>query len=214
MTSRLRRYTGPLPRDDRFSIDHQRPPIKATHLLRVATREESYRKPGVGAGREERGCSLHHRSPDQGKPGCATSSKSPRVGGDRPCVECRCYLCCDGIWVEGGKAMAIAEDDANGVILVTIQGGQTLDLAIALLGPMKNASAWASTHPQASWWANRPNHRPGLLPTISCSGDARRGATIDVEVAGGRPKDRTPFSLHVVGETGELCRVSLHGAIS
>ena len=103
------------------------------------------------------------------------------------------------------KAMAFAEDGANGVTLVTIQGGHTLDLAIALLGAMENASALASTQfPNITVGDPAEPRTRTIADHVLVQALLEKGARLNVEVAGGRPKDRTPFSFHVIGETGEL----------
>ncbi len=103
------------------------------------------------------------------------------------------------------KAMAFAEDDANGVTLVTIQGGHTLDLAIALLGPIQNASALASTQfPNILVGDSAEPLKRTIADHLLVQALLKEGSRLNIEVAGGRPKDRTPFSFHVVGETGEL----------
>ena len=70
---------------------------------------------------------------------------------------------------------------------------------------MKNVSALASTQ-FPSILVGEPAE-PGTRTTadhLLVQALLAEGPRLDVEVAGGRPKDRTPFSFHVVGETGEL----------
>ena len=104
-------------------------------------------------------------------------------------------------------AMAFGEVPENGVTLATIQGGHTLDTAIAVLGEFAGASALATTQfPQveverdggpARQARTTPDH---LLVQVRLAG----GAPLSVEVAGGRPPEETPFRFTVTGETHEL----------
>ena len=103
------------------------------------------------------------------------------------------------------KAMAFAEDGSNGVTLVNIQGGHTLDLAIALLGQIESASGLASTQFPKVVVADQPQPQPRTIADhLLVQALYKSGSCLSVEVAGGRPKGHTPFCFHVVGETGEL----------
>ena len=102
-------------------------------------------------------------------------------------------------------AMAFAEDAENGVTLVTIQGGHTIDFAIALLGPLADLTALTTTQfpdiqvgePPAQQVRSIPDH---LLVQARGSG----GLALSIEVAGGRPPEAVPFRMEVVGENGDL----------
>jgi predicted dehydrogenase len=84
-------------------------------------------------------------------------------------------------------AMAFSEDAENGATLVTIQGGHTLDFAIALLGPWADLTALTTTQypkvqvgdPPTSKTRSTPDH---LLVQARGRGDL----AVSVEVAGGR----------------------------
>ena len=101
--------------------------------------------------------------------------------------------------------MTYAEDPANGVTLLSIQGARTLDLAIALLGAFSDLSALAATQ--------YPEIRVGddATPAVRTTPDhvlvqsrLASGAILGVDVAGGFPPDDTPFRFEVFGERGRL----------
>ena len=102
-------------------------------------------------------------------------------------------------------AMAFAEDAANGVTLVTIQGAHTIDLAVALLGEFSEANTLTTTqYPQvevgddATWQArSTPDH-------LLIQGHAADGAALSIEVAGGRPPEAAPFRFEITGEAGDM----------
>ena len=94
------------------------------------------------------------------------------------------------------------EDPANFANLVTIQGGHTIDVAIAVAGALGEADALATAQ----------------YPDIKADGVLRRrvtsdhllvqarlvsGGVISAEIAGGRPPE-TAFYLDLVGEAGRL----------
>lgn len=102
-------------------------------------------------------------------------------------------------------ALAFAEDAANGVTLVTIQGAHSFDLAIAVLGDLSEASGLATTqYPQvqigddAAW---RPRSTPDH---ILLQGRLARQAALSIEVAGGRPSGAVPFRFEITGDKGSL----------
>lgn len=102
------------------------------------------------------------------------------------------------------KAMAFAEDEANGTTLVTIQAGHTLDFAIAVLGSLEEQSSYASTqfpevHVEGSALQERTTH--DHLLTDGC---VRPAIALGIEVAGGRPMGHTPFQFQITGERGQL----------
>lgn len=101
--------------------------------------------------------------------------------------------------------MVFAEKSENGVTLVTIQGAQTLDLVIAVLGELKDVSALATTqYPEVRFGDDAaPQFRstPDHLFAHSC---LRDGNAVAVEVAGGRPAETVSFHLEVTGDKGDL----------
>lgn len=110
-----------------------------------------------------------------------------------------------GFGPEVPSAMTYAEDPANGVTLLSIQGARTLDLAIALLGAFSDLSALAATQ--------YPEIRVGddATPAVRTTPDhvlvqsrLASGAILGVDVAGGFPPDDTPFRFEVFGERGRL----------
>ncbi len=105
--------------------------------------------------------------------------------------------------VEG--ALAFAEDPANGVTLVTIQGAHTLDFALAVLGPLADLNALSTIqYPEIEVGDDaRPQQRTApdhLLVQARLAG----GGALSLEVAGGRPPEATPFRLEITGEKGDL----------
>jgi predicted dehydrogenase len=103
------------------------------------------------------------------------------------------------------RAMIFAEDAANGATLVTIQGGHTLDLAIALLGQAEDLSALASTQFKQVTVGDSKELQQRTIPDhLLVQARLRSALPLSVEVAGGRPNGQTPFSFHIAGEKGEL----------
>ncbi len=103
------------------------------------------------------------------------------------------------------KAMAFGEDGANGVTLVTIQGGHTLDLVIKLLGELEDVSALATTQfPEVYIGDSTQPQRRSTPDHLLVHSRLASGLPVGIEVAGGRPAGNTPFLFQVVGEKGEL----------
>ena len=101
--------------------------------------------------------------------------------------------------------MAFAEKVENGTTLVTIQGGHTIDLAIAVLGELGEATALATTQYPKVRIGENPAPEPRLTPDhILVQARMASGAPLTVEVAGGRPPEATPFRFEVIGERGSL----------
>ena len=103
--------------------------------------------------------------------------------------------------------MGFAEDGANGVTLVTVQGAHTLDMAAAVLGGYAEVAALATTQfPEVEVGEDAGKQKQGrstadhLLVMARMAG----GEAVSIEVAGGRPGNATPFRLEVTGERGEL----------
>jgi predicted dehydrogenase len=101
------------------------------------------------------------------------------------------------------KAMDFAEDAANGVTLVTVQGAHTIDFVIAVLGRLDDLTALATTQFPEVRIAGALQHRatPDHL-LIQCR--LEFGSALGIEVAGGRSAKSTPFNLQIVGDNGEL----------
>lgn len=102
-------------------------------------------------------------------------------------------------------AMAFAEKVENGTTLVTIQGGHTIDLAIAVMGEIGEATALATTqYPKVTVGDGAmPQARP-TPDHILLQARLAAGPAFSIEVAGGRPPETTPFRFEVVGENGTL----------
>ena len=99
-------------------------------------------------------------------------------------------------------AMAFAEDGAT---LATIQGAHTIDVAMAVLGNLGEASGLLTTqYPQVQIGddaARRPRSTPDHMLVQA---RLASGAAVSVEVAGGRPSDAVPFHFEVTGDKGSL----------
>ena len=101
--------------------------------------------------------------------------------------------------------MAFAEDAANGVTLATIQGGHTIDFALATLGPLHDAGMLASTQfPQVELGEDACKQARSTPDHLLLQGRLASGSPLSIEVAGGRPPDAVPFTFEVVGETATL----------
>lgn len=102
-------------------------------------------------------------------------------------------------------ALAFAEKAENGVTLITIQGAQTLDFAIAVLGRFDDVSALTTIqYPEVEVGddaARQPRSTPDHLLTQS---RIANGSALCVEVAGGWPLETATFRLEVTGEQGEI----------
>ena len=106
-----------------------------------------------------------------------------------------------GPQVEG--AMAFAETVENGTNLVSIQGGHTIDLAIALLGELRDVAALTTTQfPEIAIGGDPVPQRRQAPDHILIQARLASLAPLTVEVAGGRPPQNTPFRLEIVGERG------------
>ena len=99
---------------------------------------------------------------------------------------------------------AYLEDPASFANLVTIQGAHTLDLLIALGGPVDVVAALASRQfPHIQVGEPRQPRERVTFDHILMQGRVRSGAPFVLEVAGGRTAD-TPFHLEITGEKGSL----------
>lgn len=102
-------------------------------------------------------------------------------------------------------ALAFAEDAANGVTLVTIQGGHTIDLAIAALGTFSEAGAMITTqYPQVEVGDDAIGQPRSTPDHILLQARVTSGAAVSIEVAGGRPPDAVPFRFEVIGDGGSI----------
>ncbi len=102
-------------------------------------------------------------------------------------------------------ALAFAEDPANGVTLTSIQGAHTLDVVIAVLGRFASAAALATTQfPAVRIGADQAATPRSIPDHLLVQARLVTGAPVSIEVAGGRPADRTPFRFEITGETGSL----------
>ena len=94
------------------------------------------------------------------------------------------------------------EDPANFANLVTIQGAHTVDLAVAVAGPLGEANALATAqYPEIT--ADGERRRRTTFDHLLVQASLAAGGTVAVEVAGGR-SPQTPFHLKVVGEKATL----------
>ena len=116
----------------------------------------------------------------------------------------RCYST-SAAW--GGviqPGMIFAEKPEAGVNLVIIQGAHTIDLMIALLGGLTDASALATRQfPQVMVQGENRTITRETFDHIIAQGTVEPGLTFLAEIMGGRPK-HTPFELVVMGDKGEL----------
>jgi predicted dehydrogenase len=102
------------------------------------------------------------------------------------------------------EANLYLEDAANGATHLTIHGGHALDAAIALLGPLADLSARASTQfPEVRVGDAGAMHRRTLPDHVMSVSMLASGGQLAVEVVGGRPADAR-FRLEVDGEAGSL----------
>ena len=101
--------------------------------------------------------------------------------------------------------MVFAEKPDAGVNLVIIQGAHTVDLLIALLGELSSCAALATRqYPRVKVKGEGRTIDRETFDHIIVQGSLVTGGTLAAEIRGGRPPERTPFELVVVGEEGEL----------
>ena len=104
-----------------------------------------------------------------------------------------------------GEADSYLEDATNGATHLTIHGGHAADAAIALLGPLANATALNTVQYKH---INIDEGARMLERTIADHlfflFETEAGAPVSVEVDGGRPKDDTRFRFEITGESGTL----------
>ncbi len=115
----------------------------------------------------------------------------------------RLYSPTAGFGPKTASAEAYTEKPENGVTVVSIQGAHTIDLVSALLGPLQDVAALASTQYPHIRIGDGPSQARNVFDHLLVQARLTGGAVASVEVAGGRPA-QTPFSLEVVGEKGTL----------
>ena len=94
------------------------------------------------------------------------------------------------------EAMVFAEEAANGVTLMTIQGAHTVDLAVMLLGELTEVGALATTQfPEVLIGKQEKRQRRSIPDHLLVQARLTGGAALSVEVAGGRPPDHVPFPI-------------------
>ncbi len=94
------------------------------------------------------------------------------------------------------------EDPESFANLVTIQGAHTVDLALAVAGPIAEANALATArYPEID--ADGERRSRITFDHLLIQGRLAAGGTLSAEIAGGRPPE-TPFHLNLVGEKGTM----------
>ncbi len=96
------------------------------------------------------------------------------------------------------------EEPANFANLVTIQAAHTIDLALALIGPLDHLSALATAqYPKIQIGDDHTSAERRTFDHVLVQAAAANGSTLALEVAGGRPP-QTPSWLEAIGEEGML----------
>lgn len=93
------------------------------------------------------------------------------------------------------------EDPGNFANLVTIQGAHTIDMVLAVVGPLSDFGALLTRQFPSIRAGDDEERRRITFDHLLLAGGLRSGAALSVEVAGGRTRG-TPFRL--VGETGSI----------
>ena len=120
-------------------------------------------------------------------------------------LSARVYSSTAGFGPDVPDAYLWLEAPENGANLVTIQGVHTLDLAVALLGPLTDATALASRqYPLIAVGKNKTSRPRTTFDHILVQGRMTGGIPFSAEVAGGRSPGDTPFRLEVTAEKGNL----------
>lgn len=100
---------------------------------------------------------------------------------------------------------AYLEDPGSFANLVTIQGGHTIDLALATAGAVADASALLSRqYPDIRVGDAGEKRSRVTFDHLLLQGRLAADAPLSLEVAGGRPPHDTPFHFDLVGERGVL----------
>ncbi len=104
-----------------------------------------------------------------------------------------------------GAADAYLEDAGNGATLVSIHGGHALDLAVALLGDLKEISALATTqYPEIQVGDDSARRTRSIPDHLLVQSRLADGGALSIEVAGGRKPEESLFRLEVAGDRGSL----------
>ncbi|MEH2463162.1 Gfo/Idh/MocA family protein [Nostoc sp.] len=97
------------------------------------------------------------------------------------------------------------ENAENGATLVTIHGGHALDLAGAVLGQLEDVTALTMTQYPEIQVGDDSTPQVRLIPDhLLMQAHLAGSGVLSIEVAGGRPPEKTPFCLEVSGENGEV----------
>ncbi len=111
-----------------------------------------------------------------------------------------------GFGPQAPRAYAYFEDPRTGANLSTIAGGHTLDLAVFVLGGLRELGAMSSIqYPQVEL-LDAPDEPPveRVVPDhLAIAARFESGCMASVEIVGGRGAD-APFLFHIVGTGGEL----------
>jgi predicted dehydrogenase len=96
------------------------------------------------------------------------------------------------------------ENPANFANLITIQGAHTIDLAVAVAGPLAHLNALASSqYPRIKASNEKEDRERVTFDHLLLQSCLVRGSALSIEVSGGRPPE-TPFRMEIVGEIGVL----------
>ncbi len=120
----------------------------------------------------------------------------------------RCYSTCFAWGAEVEPGMVFAEKPEAGVNLIFIQAAHTIDLAIALAGQLVDASALAArqfSEPTVKGEGRKV--RRETFDKLMLQSQLVEGGTLNAEITGGLPADKTPFRLDILGDAGELALV-------
>ena len=102
-------------------------------------------------------------------------------------------------------AMSFAEDAANGVTLLTIQGAHTLDFAISVLGSFADISALATTqYPQVTVGDSKTEQSRSTPDHLLAQIRFGTGTALSLEVSGGQASDSSMFRMEMDGEKGGI----------
>ena len=116
----------------------------------------------------------------------------------------RCYSTTAAWGAVTQPGMVFAERPEAGVNLVIVQGAHTIDLMIALLGDLANASVLVDRqYPQVEVQGENRMVERKTFDHIIAHGVLAASGTFAAEIMGGRPKE-TLFELVVMGDKGDL----------
>lgn len=101
-------------------------------------------------------------------------------------------------------AYAYLCDPLNGATMSTILTGHTLDLAVYLLGAMREVQALTTTKYESVKLTDATGHVARPTPDyLAIQARFENGCMLSAEIDGGRPGD-TPFSFQILGTRGSL----------